>query len=235
MILIPIHSIELERIFSILHSNNINLLAITAAELDEGVTTLAISLAKRAAEDNKTLLVGLNLARSSIGEYYQQSFVNKGGLIESIENNIKKTDVKNLSILPAPTSTEFIFELRNQTTLKKCFNQWTQEFDTVIIDCSPLNSTNKKLIPAELVCAAAEACLMIVLAGQTIEGKINEAVSKLTKIKANLIGTVLNDRFNPRLSEALYKETKRFDKRFPKLMSKLRNKIRNSSLLNIDV
>jgi len=181
MILVPIHSIELERIFASLYSNNIKLLAITAAELDEGVTTLAVSLAKRAAEDNKTLLVGLNLGRPSIGEYYQQSFVNKGGLIDSIASNIKKTDVKNLSILPAPTSAEFIFELRNQTTLKKCFNQWIQEFDTVIIDCSPLNSTNNKLIPAEIVCAAAEACLMVVLAGQTIEGEIIQPCLLISK------------------------------------------------------
>ena len=51
----------------------------------------------------------------------------------------------------------------------------------------------------------------------------------------NLIGCVLNDRFNPKLKDELLREVRRIQKRFPKISRWLTEKIQGQRLLALDV
>ena len=60
------------------------------------------------------------------------------------------------------------------------------------------------------------------------------ASARLRRAGAKLLGTVINDRFNPSLAQELLRETFRFDRYLPALSARLRSAIRRSRLLNLD-
>ena len=104
----------------------------------------------------------------------------------------------------------------------------------MIIDTSAINRINARNIPAERVAAACDATIMTVLAGRTTETMLATAVKKLQEAGADIMGSVINDRFNPSLKEEMLREICRIG-RFKSIANWLSKKVITMRMLSLEV
>jgi len=233
MIPLPIYYTELESIYAKTFGAGLNTLAVTGTQDGEGVSTLAYALARRAAAmGGKTLLVDTNMRNGSVGRRLgispkQWTFKEPPGA-----DKIVALSNTGLSVLPAPVGFEDGTMARETVILRACMQRWLKTYDFVVADTSPMTIRNQANVPPENVCAACEGTILVVLTGQTSENRILEAQGKLSGANAQLVGTVLNDKYAPTLSDELVRETHRFDSLLPGTMAKLRAFILRSHFLN---
>ncbi|HEY5789993.1 MAG TPA: capsular biosynthesis protein [Gammaproteobacteria bacterium] len=227
---LPIHYAELESIYHRTLARGTRALALTCAAGGEGVTTLARALAERAAAGGRrTLLVDTNLAHPALHGHYGSP--REAWSPADYADALHLADVPGLTLLTAPLDGgEFGF--RDPGALQAALHDWLQSFDVVIADTSPVNRRNRRNIPAEAVCGAFPATLMVVLAAATPESALVEAHQRLAAAGATLAGAVLNDRHLPGLASELCRETRRLDRLLPRTMAWARAAIGRSALLN---
>jgi Mrp family chromosome partitioning ATPase len=233
---LPPQYVELERIYARTIGRGMRSLAVTAAEPGEGVTTLASALAQRnRLAGRSTLLVDMNLRRPALGEGYGVRRTERGAADHAAFAHLQVAEVDDgLAVLPAPTSREENLILREPGELAERLKCWLERFDTVIFDTSPVNARNSGDIPADRVCAGCDGSLLVVLACRTPASAVAAAVDKLEAAEARLVGTVINDRFNPPLAEELARETRYLDRWLPRLAARMRASILGSRLLNLE-
>lgn len=140
-----------------------------------------------------------------------------------------------LTGIPAPRTRDSVMKLRKAGVLELFIDQWLVQYDSVIIDTSPLNRMNAQNVPPERVAAACDAAILTVLAGKTPVASISNAISKLHNAQANLIGSVINDRDNPSLKDELLRETERLLSRCNWLRKYLSGLINKSRLLTLEI
>jgi len=230
---LPIHYQELEAIYARTLGAGVRSLAMVAAEPGVGVTLLATALARRsAASGRRTLLVELNLLHPCLAEQFGVERRNWLPDDPSALSEIVATGGNGFDLLPAPAEGKQMLRFREQDLLARALSAWLKKYQVVIFDTSPLNAVNHGNIPAERVSASCEATLLTVLTCHSREAEVRSAVAKLKDAGAELIGTVLNDRFAPRLVDELCRETHRLDPWNPELMHSVRRFFRNSAFLN---
>lgn len=235
MIPLPIRYIELENVYAQTFRSETRSVAVTAPQGGEGVSTLAYALARRAAAAGKnSLLVDMNLARPSIAGRFGLHCKEWSPEEDSSRQAIETFPSIFLSILPAPKRARS-WAFRDPRTLRDCIERWTEDYDFVVIDTSPINRSNQGNIPSDLVCAACDATIMVALSGRTTENQVIEARGRLVAAGARLTGGVMNDRYMPHLADELCRETYRLERWLPNLMEMLRHKIRKSSFLNQEI
>lgn len=220
---IPIQYLELESLYASTLARGIRSLAVTSAEGGEGVSTICEALARRAEVDGlKTLLVDLNLYHPG-----------RPAALAWGPNDVPEPQRQGhaLAVLPAPGKDLMAF--RNKETLRQLLVRWLEHYDVVLFDTSPLNALNRGNIPADLVCAACEGALLVVLAGVTPTTMVQSAVEKLTRAEANLLGAVFNDRVNPGLASEILRELNRLPSN--RLTEWLKRWCRRSALLNFRI
>lgn len=245
---IPYQNMEIEQIYTQLLSNPNTSIAICSAQEGEGVTSLAFALAQRnLLAGHSTLLVDLNLYRPAIKNLLAIKSVSTIKTPEG-NNDFSVTDILTapqlvcrttssivLNGVVAPTKREHIIKIRQPGVLEQCIEEWLTQYDTVIIDSSPINRVNAQNIPPERVAAACDGAILVVLAGQTAEAAINSAVSKLKNANALLLGSVLNDRDNPTLKNELLREVRRLEPQFFWLSRPLKRMLNKIRLLALEV
>ena len=149
------HFIELQDIYSQTVGSGQRSLAITCAEGGEGVTMVAVALARRAAEGRrKTLLVDMNLSNPEIHERFgmQRRDWNPDGE-ESWQAAMQLADADgHLTILAAPTESSGHWSFRDRTAMSICLAKWHADFECVILDTSPVNRHNARNIPTATLC-----------------------------------------------------------------------------------
>jgi len=233
---LPISYFELETIYTQTVAQDVKSLAVTAATEREGVSTLAYSLAKRCeAGGHRTLLVDLNLARPSIANRLALEPTSWSLGDKSAQDAIVRFPGSRTAVLTASAQVSTSVRSREHDYLSRSIESWLEEFDKVIVDAPAVNSAEHKHIPAETICAACEATVLVVLAGRVAEASIKSAVSRLSGAGARVAGSVFNDQYNPRLADELCRETRRLDGMLPGLMGRVRNMIRRSDLLNYPI
>ncbi len=232
---LPIHYEELEAVYATSVGQGNKAIAVVSAVQGEGVSTLAYALARRAAANGKkTLLVDFNTARPSVAPrlgYPDAAWrpANQTWKDAAIDCGI------GLSLLPAPVGSEGVLNLRETSRLKSLVDEWECTFEVVIFDTSPLTSANQANIPPERIAAIADGSILVTLAARTAETKVTEALSKLRSADARLLGSVLNDRYNPGVADELCRETHRLDRFVPNLMAAARRIIRAHPFLNQEI
>lgn len=249
---IPYQNMEIEQIYTQLFSNAQTAVTVCAAEPGEGVTSMAFALAQRnLLAGHSTLLVDLNLFRpalkavldlqapkpavSSVSTTLATEQIGVTNLLHEPQLVFSTNSAVVVSGIIAPTKREHIIKLRQPGVLELCIEQWFRQYDTVIIDTSPLNRINAQNIPAERVAAACDGALLTVLAGKTSEASVNSAVTKLHNANATLLASVFNDRDNPTLKSELLREVKRLPVFLNRLSQSLNKRINNSRLLKLEV
>lgn len=232
---LPIHYEELESIYAETVARGHRTIAISAAVRGEGVSMLAYALARRAAANGKrVLLVDLNTARPSVAP--SLGFTDASW--RPAEQNWKDAAITcpiGLTLLPAPTGSEGIMKLREESMLQSHIAEWITDYDLIVFDTSPLTKANQSNIPPERVAKLSDASVMVTLAARTPETKVTEAITKLRTAGATLVGTVLNDKHNPGVADELCRETRRLDRFLPGLMGKIRNVVKTHPFLNQDI
>lgn len=231
------YNTEIERIYAQVLTKGSRSIAITAANPNEGVTSLALALAQRnLLAGHSTVIVDLNLHNPSFKS--QLSFKEEGHS-ESLFNAPQLISVKDGSIvltgITAPVQRKTIMKLRKPGVLKECINELKNSYHTIFFDTSAINQVNANNIPAELVAAACDGCLLVVLAGQTTESTIYAATQRLALSEADLLGCVFNDQYNPPLKDELQREINRLRPRFNGIANWLDKKICQQNLLNMEV
>ena len=231
MMNLPIHYAEVETIYSQTIGAGYRSIAVTSAVAGEGKTSLAEALVKRAhIVDKKVLLVEMNTFNPVISERLRQL-----QLYTHQDNQVFAIEQQGFSFLPAPQKLKNVLKYRESNLLRTSITQWLNEFDCIVFDTAPLTALNQSNISSEVICEVCDGTVLIVEAGKTPANMIQESIEKLKTKKANLIGSVINDKSNPSLLTEMLRESARLNCFFPKLMQFIRTKLSQMVLLKVSV
>jgi capsular exopolysaccharide synthesis family protein len=168
-------------------------IVLTSAAPSEGKTTMAAHLAiSNADRGKKTLIVDADLRRPSLHTKF--GVTPREGLSNVLTGELAWPDVvlsvegkPNLSILPAGPGSHRAADLIGPR-LSTLLDEFAKEFDLVILDSPPLLGFAECLQMA----TAADGVLIISRAGETRRKAVAEVISVLNRLRANIVGVVLN-------------------------------------------
>jgi succinoglycan biosynthesis transport protein ExoP len=167
---------------------------VTSASPAEGKSTTAAHLViAHAQQGRRTLLIDGDLRRPSVHRRFD--IPNVRGLSNALVGEIswrsalvQKAGVPNLDILPAGPPSRRAADLVG-TPLMDLIEEATREYDLVVLDTPPLLGFSEPLQMA----TAVDGVLVIARAGQTNRRALGSALSTLLRLRANVIGVVLNE------------------------------------------
>jgi len=128
-----------------------------------------------------------------------------------------------------------IADWREPARLRAAIETARAEWDMVILDAPALLDRSPRPLPGLTAAAAAEATLLVVLAGRTPGSALREARAALEAAGARLAGVVMNDQHQPSLADELERQARRFARLAPWLSTRLTRAVRGSSLLTLRV
>ncbi len=173
-------------------------LLITSAIQGEGKSLTAVNLAcSFAFEGNRTLLLTVDLRRKR--EYYGLRLpgeVKKGekGIAALLAGEaeysqvIHRTTFDNLYLIPTGEKRKNANRLLVPDKLRRFFNDMERQFEVVIIDAPAV----LPIVDTTLVSPFARGTLLVVNAGKTPVGAVQQAISRLEHVGTKMIGTTLN-------------------------------------------
>jgi succinoglycan biosynthesis transport protein ExoP len=167
---------------------------LTSASPSEGKSTVAAHLAAtHASQHKRTLLIDGDLRRPSVHRLYQVP--NSVGLSNVLLQQISWRDAvirmdepKNLDILPAGPSTRRASDLIGMG-LAELIEEASREYDLIVLDAPPLLGFAEPLQMATVV----DGVIVVARAGDTSRKALSSVVSTLGRLRANLVGVVLNE------------------------------------------
>ena len=169
-------------------------LMLTSASPAEGKTTIAVHLAiAHAQQKHRTLLIDGDLRRP--GVHAKLGLTSESGLAAALMNGLCWRDkliqpeaVPGLYVLPAGPSSRCCADLIG-ASLKQILAQAEAEYDLVIVDAPPILGFPEPLQMA----AAVDGVVMVAVAGETNRKAIESALATLRRVRANVLGLVLNE------------------------------------------
>ncbi|HTS77840.1 MAG TPA: polysaccharide biosynthesis tyrosine autokinase [Bryobacteraceae bacterium] len=167
---------------------------LTSASPSEGKSTVAAHLAVTHARQHKrTLLIDGDLRRPSVHRLFQ--IPNHTGLsnvlmqqLTWMEAVVLMDEPKGLDILPAGPSSRRASDLIGMG-LAEIIEEATQIYDLVVLDAPPLLGFAEPLQMA----TAVDGVMVVARAGDTSRKALSTVITTLTRLRANLIGVVLNE------------------------------------------
>jgi capsular exopolysaccharide synthesis family protein len=179
-------------------------LLVTSAAPGEGKTTTAASLAAAHAEQGRrTLLIDGDLRRPSVHRNFDiPSVVGLSnvlmGEIPWREARVRIDSVPQLDVLPAGPPSRRAADLIGRG-LTELLEEAASEYDLVILDAPPLLGFAEPLQMA----TAADGVLVVARAGQTSRKAVASVLATLHRLRAHVVGVVLNE-VHKELSESYY-------------------------------
>jgi succinoglycan biosynthesis transport protein ExoP len=166
----------------------------TSASPSEGKSTVAAHLAAiHAGQGKRTLLIDGDLRRPSVHRLYQVP--NSVGLSNVLLQQISWRDAVvrmpepiGLDVLPAGPSTRRASDLIG-TALAELVEEATREYDLVVLDAPPLLGFAEPLQMA----TAVDGVIVVARAGDTSRTALSSVITTLARLRANLVGVVLNE------------------------------------------
>jgi capsular exopolysaccharide synthesis family protein len=167
---------------------------LTSASPSEGKSTVAAHLAAtHAGQGKRTLLIDGDLRRPSVHRLYQVP--NSVGLSNVLLQQISWRDAlvrmpepAGLDILPAGPSTRRASDLIG-TGLAELVEEAAREYDLVVLDAPPLLGFAEPLQMASVV----DGVIVVARAGNTSRTALSSVITTLARLRANLVGVVLNE------------------------------------------
>lgn len=167
---------------------------ITSANASEGKSFVSANLATSFAQANKkVLLVDCDLRKGRLHKIFNIANLNgySNLLTDEIENYkkyIKKTHIKNLSVIPRgvfpPNPSELLASNKNRDLIFAL----KSKYDIVIFDGAPCNGVTDSAIMSTLV----DETLVVVRDNATKKATLDTATDSLKKVNAHVTGIVLN-------------------------------------------
>lgn len=227
---IPATHTEIEQIFIKAELANCQSLCITSTQSGEGATSLAIALTERyLLAGYRTLIVDLNVHKPSFNSLDIPSLENNAFWLEYTGSRQCFTGV------PSPLNAPERLDYKRPGFLKKNINDWSKNYDRIVIDTSPLLNINKGNIPAQIVATACDQTILTVLAGVTNKHDIAQAMKILTSNKITVLGTVLNTKEQPSLIIELCREVNRLVFLPENWRTAIKKRIKNNHFLSISI
>lgn len=173
---------------------NLKTIAVVSSMQGEGKSFTSTNIACAFAQaGEKVLLVDCDMRRGRLHNVFNVSndigFSNL--LIDNINNYrnyIKKTEVKNLTLLPMGTIPPNPSELLASEKNRKLMEIFKEEYDIVIYDCVPVTGLTDSLIMAKLV----DTTVIVASAKLTPLELLQNTKKSLINVGANVAGVVLN-------------------------------------------
>jgi capsular exopolysaccharide synthesis family protein len=167
---------------------------VTSAAPAEGKTTAAVHLAiAHAQQKHKTLLIDCDLRRP--GVHGKLGIKSESGLAHVLQNGmqwrgklVKLPELPDLDILLAGSSNRRAADLIG-TNLPRLLEEAIPDYDLIIIDSPPILGFPEPLQMA----AAVDGVVLVALAGQTNRNAVGSALTTLQRVRANVVGLVLNE------------------------------------------
>lgn len=167
---------------------------LTSASPSEGKSTVAAHLAAtHAGQHKRTLLIDGDLRRPSVHRLYQVP--NSVGLSNVLLQQISWRDAvirvdapEDLDILPAGPSTRRASDLMGMG-LAQLIEEASREYDLVVLDAPPLLGFAEPLQMA----TAVDGVIVVARAGDTSRKALSSVITTLARLRANLVGVVLNE------------------------------------------
>jgi capsular exopolysaccharide synthesis family protein len=167
-------------------------LLITSSNSAEGKSTLAINLAVAFSNIGKTLLLEVDLRKPSLAKNLQ--IENNKGLTDILSSSVKhknevvisKNDGK-LDLICCGTIPKDPMELLSSSKFEVLLASLKSKYDYIILDGPPTLPVSDSCILANKV----DGVVVVVRAESTKVKVAEEGISRLKKLNANVIGTVL--------------------------------------------
>jgi capsular exopolysaccharide synthesis family protein len=169
-------------------------LMVTSATPAEGKTTTAVHLAiAHAQQKHKTLLIDCDMRRP--GVHSKLGINPESGLAAILQNGlqwreklVKLVELPDLDILPSGFSSRRAADLIG-ASLPRILEEAVPDYDLIIIDAPPMLGFPEPLQMA----AAVDGVVLVALAGQTNRNAVGSALTTLQRVRANVVGLVLNE------------------------------------------
>lgn len=179
-------------------------LLVTSASPGEGKSTIAAHLAATHAEQRqRTLLIDGDLRRPSVHKRF--GIASTTGLTNVLLHEIgwrdalvKPDGIEHLDILPAGPVSRKAADLVGRG-LMELLEEACREYDLVILDAPPLLGFAEPLQMA----TAVDAVVVVTRAGETSRKAVAAVIGTLTRLRANVMGIVLNQ-VHQEMSDSYY-------------------------------
>jgi capsular exopolysaccharide synthesis family protein len=184
-----------DQIYLLVKDNNLKSILITALSPLEGSAKLLANLGKYLSQEahHKIFIVDANLKAPSLHTIF--NIPGKPGLADVLEEKatLEKATVKindNLLILPAGETSLNPTTLLNSSRMRDVVNIAREKSELLFIDYANLRAIKNVRILSAIVNGIA----LVVSEGKTRRPVIKAAITPLEQSKANIIGTILNNR-----------------------------------------
>jgi capsular exopolysaccharide synthesis family protein len=168
-------------------------IVVTSSGPEEGKSTTCANLAVVMAENGcKTILIDCDQRRARLHKLFNAS--NEKGLSDFLVGNIQfseavqKTEIPNLNIITSGTKPPNPSELVGSEKMKKFIEDLNETYDYIILDTPPVIIVTD----AQLISTYADGCVLVVAASEVEKAAAVKAKELLEKVKARILGVVLN-------------------------------------------
>jgi len=180
--------------FSRIDSDSLKTILITSAAMQEGKTVISTNLALSYAESGeKTLLIDCDLRRPRIHSLMKVQKI--PGLVDylfrkaPLENIIRDTDTKNLSLITVGTNPPDPAKVLGSNAMKNFLIEMKSQFDLIIIDSAPIIA----VIDTEILAKYVDGTILVVSSDKTEIDLMSDAIELMKSDKSQFLGTVLNN------------------------------------------
>ena len=167
-------------------------IVVTSSEPGEGKSTVCSNLGYILAEgEKKVLILDSDLRKPSLHRKFRVS--NEVGLTDLLVGKVKFSEViknidENLDLITSGQKTPNPAEMVASETMGKLINKFKESYDYILIDTPPVLSIND----ARILATKCDGAIYVIKAGKTKNHIILNGYKELEKVKANLVGSVVN-------------------------------------------
>lgn len=168
---------------------------VTSAQSAEGKTTSTANLAATLASNGaRVLVIDADLRRPSMHKLFKLAR-DLPGLVELITGQCTLDQVlipnliKRISVLPAGTIPPNPSELLGTSEMLELINSLRAQYDHILIDSPPIMPVTDSIILSRFV----DGVVVIVRGAHTSKKLVRDAVNRLRRVEANILGVVIND------------------------------------------
>ena len=175
--------------------NGFKTILITSPNASEGKSFVSANLAISFAQaGKKTLLIDCDLRKGRLHKTFNIPNLNGFStlLTDDLANTkkyVKKTHIKNLSVIPRGVFPPNPSELLASQKCKDLIKELKSKYDIIIFDGAPCNSVTDSVIMSTNV----DETLVVVLNSKTPKNTLDMTRENLNKVNAHITGVVLNN------------------------------------------